>query len=301
MSAEPVGMNSSGPGKAPNAQAKPSIKETLEKNKLDALRLAKEIYTVVKDPEFLKVAPETRMQIVKQKCPEFCKAYPMVVSWMVFHGKYSNKAFEKYLDQIIRDHGKQNKDVKPGEGYKEWAKKQANYAKILYQSTTPHYSTKVANRIWNTEYKRIIKAYDDMKKEEEKYKSEFAEEKEQHADEKIDEILDLVDFARDDTESKNMDDVHARAKNIKKVINARVNDDEEEEEELDSEEIEHRRVVAEKLEIRRQAEVKLMEQERVKAEAFAVERQKHVNASFLPQPNKKHKKRRRKRKHKRKK
>ncbi len=302
----------------PNQPSQASVAEQVEKNKRDALRLADEIFRVVKDNEFLRLKPEVRMNVVKEKCPEFCKHYPMVASWMTYHLKYSRKAFAKYLDKLANEHGK--REVKQGEGYKEWARKQADYAKILYMETTDHWNSKTAGKIWNTEYSRIIKAYDEMKEEESKYKSEFDEEKKQHHEELIDEILDLVGTAKKQQRQTNAElnkaddivdeDLERRAVEIQDLIEHKVRVAEgdeiesEEEEDLTPEQLEKRRIRREKEQIRRTAELELLKQRQKEAAEAAIIRDKVVKESFLPanlttQPIKNHKRKKTRRNKKR--
>jgi hypothetical protein len=168
-----------------------SAEEVFEKNKRDALRLARDIYNTVLDPEFIKIDPVERMRIVQEKVPEFCKVYPTVVRWMVRDLKYNEKAFVEYLNMLDRDH-RSGKQVEPGKGYLEYIRKQCEYSRILYKHSVPHWNAKTAAKIFNTEYDAMLKTYNEMKKEETEVRSEFDEEKATHKNEKISEILDFI-------------------------------------------------------------------------------------------------------------
>ncbi len=169
-----------------------STEEILEQNKRDALRLAKDIYSVVIEPEFIKLDYEVRMRTVQSKVPEFCKAYPSVVRWMVRDLKYNEKAFIDYLDMLEREHYS-DKKVEQGKGYLEYIRKQAEYARMLYKRSVPHFDAKIAASIFKTEYDAMLKTYKEMKAEEEEYRNEYEEEK---ADHKVQKIKELVNFIK---------------------------------------------------------------------------------------------------------
>jgi hypothetical protein len=165
-----------------------STEEVLARNKQDALRLAREVWRVVCEPEFLKIDPSIRMKTVNDKVPEFCKAYPSVIRWMVRDLQYSEKAFSDYLDMLTRPHA----DPEPGKGYLEYIRKQAEYSRILYKHSVSHWNPKTAAAIFKREYDAMVKTYNEMKKEEEDIKSEFDDEKVIHKDEKIKEIVSFI-------------------------------------------------------------------------------------------------------------
>lgn len=169
-----------------------TVEETLERNKRDALRLARDIWKVVTTPDFMKIDPEVRMKTVQEKVPEFYRAYPSVVRWMVRDLKYSEKAFSEYLNMLVRP----GPTPEPGKGYLEYIRKQAEYSRILYKHSVPHWDTKTAAAIFKREYDAMVKTYKDMKKEEEGLKSEFEEEKRKHKQEKISEIIDFIKNAK---------------------------------------------------------------------------------------------------------
>lgn len=173
------------------AQEPPSD-EVIEKNKQDALRLANQLWNIVKKPEFIQLEYETRMKAVQEKVPEFSKAYPSVVRWMIRDLKYSNEAFRYYLDWLS---GPQP-TPEPGKGYLEYIRKQAEYGRILYKHSVPHFNVKHAAKIFQREYDAMLKTYKDMKKEEESIKSEFEEEKQVHHVQRIKEIVDFVKYVK---------------------------------------------------------------------------------------------------------
>lgn len=172
-------------------QKQQSAEETFERNKRDAIRVAREIYTAVSDPEFIKIDPVDRMKTVQEKVPEFCKAYPSVVRWMVRDLKYNELAFMDYLNMLQRDHYS-DKKIEPGKGYLEYIRKQAEYSRMLYKRSVPHWDVKTANKIFRNEYDAMVKTYDEMKTEEEDLKNEFEDEKHAHQEELVDEIIDFI-------------------------------------------------------------------------------------------------------------
>jgi hypothetical protein len=175
----------------PEPEKQQSAEEVFAKNRRDALRLAREVYRTVVDPEFVKIDPQVRMKTVQDKVPEFCKAYPSVVRWMVRDLKYNEQAFNDYLNMLEREHYS-DKKPEPGKGYLEYIRKQAEYSRMLYKRSVPHWDPKIANRIFNSEYEAMLKTYNEMKDEETEIKSEFDDEKKVHKSEKIAEIVDFI-------------------------------------------------------------------------------------------------------------
>lgn len=198
-----------------------STEEILEQNRRDALRLAKDIYSVVCEQEFIKLDYEVRMRTVQSKVPEFCKAYPSVVRWMVRDLKYNEKAFIDYLDMLEREHYS-DKKVEQGKGYLEYIRKQAEYARMLYKRSVPHYDVKIAASIFKTEYDAMLKTYKEMKAEEEEYRNEYEEEKAVH---KVQKIKELVNFIKDGKKSENTEineEVFGKLKNVAEIIQYRM-------------------------------------------------------------------------------
>lgn len=290
-----------------------SSNEVLEKNKRDALRLAKEIYGVVCQPEFVQLDHEVRMKTVQEKVPDFCKAYPSIIRWMVRDLKYNEKAFIDYLNMLEREHHS-DKKVEPGKGYLEYIRKQAEYSRMLYKRSVPHWDPKIANNIYRKEYDAMVKTYDEMKEEEEEYTNEFEEEKIKHKQQKIQEILNFIEAVKpkaekgnsiDNSVSTNSDDVidistetYNKLKNVTEIIDYRmkqaeilaktggVPDTEEAVEIQESSEVPISEDEYKKRQTRFEAEQKL---EKEKAEAEAAElllKQQNRASSFLTEPQK---------------
>lgn len=210
------------------AQKEMSTEEIVEKNKRDAIRLANDVWKIVRKPDFQKVDARTRMRVVQEKVPEFCKAYPAVVRWMVMMLRYSEKAFKEYLNMLQREHDKKaaaaadqmgTAPPKPGDGYLDYIAKQAEYARILYKCTTPHWNVKQAANIYKNEYNTMVKTYKDMQKEEENVKSEFEDEKKHHRTEKIEEIVGFVQSA---VNGPSRADVASKLKRVNEIIDFRM-------------------------------------------------------------------------------
>jgi len=206
-----------------------STEEILEQNKRDALRLAKDIYSVVCEQEFIKLDYEVRMRTVQSKVPEFCKAYPSVVRWMVRDLKYNEKAFIDYLDMLEREHYS-DKKVEQGKGYLEYIRKQAEYARMLYKRSVPHWDAKIAASIFKTEYDAMLKTYKEMKAEEDEYRNEYEEEKAEHKVQKIKELVEFIKSTNSTNSTKNADDssgeiteeVFGKLKNVAEIIQYRM-------------------------------------------------------------------------------
>jgi len=164
-----------------------------EKNIEEALTLAKNIFAVIKNPEFVKnYDADTRHQVVIKKYPNFASAYPIILKYLARDLKYNEKAFRRFLNKI---------KVDPGKGMEGFIERQADYAKFLYiedcKAIRQHWSMKIASSIWSTEYNHMYKMLKKMKKDEKEAKNEFEEEEKKNLEVKKQELLDFINSSDD--------------------------------------------------------------------------------------------------------
>lgn len=148
----------------------------IEKNRNESIELAKELYKVLTHPELVKrTTGEERHNLAVKKCNNFARAYPLVVAKMSRDGLYNEKAFERFLDKMYAN---------PGKGMEGIITNQAEYAKLLYieecKKRKKHWSIKIANEIFQSEYKAMRSWVKNTEKQEKEAKNEFAEEAEEH-------------------------------------------------------------------------------------------------------------------------
>lgn len=171
-----------------------------EQNIRDAITMAGMLFKAILDPEFAKVEPETRQQIIAKKYPNFNQAYPLITTIMARDLKYNENAFRKYLYKLRDD---------PGKGMEGFIACQANYVKFLYieecKSTGRHWSVVRANQIWQVEYSRMNSQIKKIQEEEKKAKNEFAEEQQKNLEIKRQEFLDFINTEDPPVESKPID------------------------------------------------------------------------------------------------
>ena len=142
-----------------------------ERNRRDALELAKGIYEVVNDPKFRdNFTPEERHSVILKKYPNFAQAFPVVLRYIAKELRYNENAFKKFLDKLKAD---------PGKGMDGFMQRQADYAKFLYLEDCKlkgiHWNMKTANQIWNLEYENMSKTAKKLEKQEKEARSEFEE------------------------------------------------------------------------------------------------------------------------------
>ena len=106
-----------------NEQVIEKQKEEL-KNVEIAIDLAGKIYKVVTDERFVKLDGEVKLRFMAKKYDNFYRAYPSVINYMVLKGWYSENAFRKFFQKMLKD---------PGKGMEGYIERQADYVVFLYK------------------------------------------------------------------------------------------------------------------------------------------------------------------------
>lgn len=134
------------------------------------------------NPDFRKLKDQDKLDIFRTKLNYgvFMDEFPIVTRYMICHGQYSAKAFDRMLFKV-------EKTVHPPEsqrekGYMEdqWIRRQADYVQYLWESyQKPHYNQDERKWIWQSAYDRLRQEFDDFrtmhKDIEERVKSERKE------------------------------------------------------------------------------------------------------------------------------
>lgn len=173
---------------APNPEEE-KARAQVENNKLEAIKLAERIFTIVKNKEFVeKTDEQQRFRILTQKYPNFSNAYPIILRYMAMNLRYNSTAFRRFLDRL---------ETNPGKGMEGFIDCQALYAKYLYieecKENGLHWDNKKANEIYKAEFKGMNDYVKKIKQQEKEAKNEYAEESERHLEEKRRELLDFLD------------------------------------------------------------------------------------------------------------
>ncbi len=162
--------------------------EDVEKNINEALLLAKLIYDIVSDKEFIKqYDADTRHNILIQKYPNFANAYPVILRLIARDSKYNEKAFRKFLYKLRDD---------PGKGMDGFISRQADYAKFLYiencKKFGKHWNMTDAGKIWDIEYSHMKKTVKKIEEDEKLARNEFEDEKKANLIKKKKELLTFI-------------------------------------------------------------------------------------------------------------
>jgi hypothetical protein len=162
--------------------------EIEDRNRKDALELAKGIYEVVNDPKFKdNFTPDDRHKIILQRYPNFAQAFPVVLRYIARDLRYNEQAFIKFLDKLKTD---------PGKGMDGFIQRQADYAKFLYFEDCKlkgvHWNMKTANEIWQMEYNNMNKNVKKLQKQEKEARNEFDELEKKNLQLRKEELLDFI-------------------------------------------------------------------------------------------------------------
>lgn len=167
---------------------------------------------VKKNPQIMQHKLEDRTKHYQNKHPEFFKAFPVVLNYMVGEGRFHLKAFDRYLYKAII--GKGN-TVSQKEMYKQMDENNAYYIKNLYEMLGHHPPQNKINAVYQDALKSFHKYTEDNMKRYEESKAEV--EKDNNKD--IKQIIaDLIAHAKDPATSK--DDREITMQTIKQYIDA---------------------------------------------------------------------------------
>lgn len=167
---------------------------------------------VKKNPQIMYHKLEDRTKHYQNKHPEFFKAFPIVLNYMVGEGKFHAKAFDRYLYKAII--GKGN-TVSQKEMYKQMDENNAYYVKTLYEMLGQHPPQNKVNAVYQDALKSFHKYTEDNMKRYEESKAEV--EKDNNRD--IKQIIkDLIEHAKDPNTSP--EDREKTIQTVKQYIDA---------------------------------------------------------------------------------
>ncbi len=165
---------SSAPLNEPNSQPQPGPDQKQDDfgiPRQQVLNKANDIWKtvkayVMKDPEYKNMPDQEKMELFRTKFgyAMFMDEFPIVARYMVCHGQYSAKAFDRMLQKIERAVHPPPDQRKEGYMEDQWVCRQADYVQYLWESYQKrHYNTAERQWIWQTTYERLKKEFDDFR------------------------------------------------------------------------------------------------------------------------------------------
>jgi hypothetical protein len=139
--------------------------------------------------EYMRLRDEEKINMFKNDFDKFYNEFPIVSRYLICHGQYKRKAFEKYLTKCkntILDNDKRMQDKKYMQD--QWIQRQSDYVRYLWEEYQPHKKNKKeSNNIWQQAYSSLTKEFSDfqnmyenteqkIKKNDIKYKNELLKE-----------------------------------------------------------------------------------------------------------------------------
>jgi hypothetical protein len=120
----------------------------------------------------------------------FMNDYPITTRCMIIQGRYSARAFKRFL--LKCKNVKHPASDKRPKGYMEdeWIKRQADYIRYLWEDYSKgHFNTREANEKWQEAYTALKAEMDDFRDTHEETKKQVEEEKKKHKVEVLRELL----------------------------------------------------------------------------------------------------------------
>lgn len=146
---------------------------------------------VKKNPQIMQHSLEDRTKHYQNKYPEFFKAFPVVLNYMVGEYKFHPKAFDRFLYKAIIGKGEK---ISQKEMYKQMDENNAYYIKTLYECLGQHPPQNKINLVYQDALKSFRKYTENNMKRYEESKAEV--EKDNNKD--IKQIItDLIAHAKD--------------------------------------------------------------------------------------------------------
>ena len=161
------------------AKENDEFKNMDDKNKLKFIKKMKPLYknfNTNKEEEF--------------DVAEFMKQFPLVSRYMICMGQYSETAFRKFLDKLVKTKIDPVESKKKGYSQEQWVRRKADYIKYLWIAYQKgHYNAKYAQLIWEDAYKKLKGEMDDFENTYEKVQQEV---KQEYKENKADNARDLL-------------------------------------------------------------------------------------------------------------
>lgn len=145
--------------KSPPTQAEIQARmdQWLDEQLRQAKKVAEAHYSMLKsDIEYQGLNVQKRFEHFYTHFPLFTKNYPIVVRLLTGYNQYHPKAFVRFIRKLVTKHYQSRE---------EYYERQADYAKYLYMSLTPHCSPKEANRVWRHTYETLRKESETFEKD----------------------------------------------------------------------------------------------------------------------------------------
>lgn len=121
---------------------------------------------IITNPEFKSLKDQDKMELFRTQFgySMFMDEFPVVSRYMVCHGQFSSKAFDRMLRKV-------EKTVHPPpdqreQGYMEdqWVRRQADYVRYLWESYQKrHYDVAESQWVWKSTYDNLKKEFDDFR------------------------------------------------------------------------------------------------------------------------------------------
>lgn len=166
-----------------------------------ALNLADKINLMLSNEMVSQSDPYDVYEILKMQHESFYRAFPMILSKMVFERRYNRNAFERFLNGMAEN---------PGKGMEGVAHHQALYVKYLYEEECKENHIKpipnTGKQIYETEYNIMYKEIKKIKQDEKKARSEYEDELKKHDKELRDEFYEFLEVEYNNIE--NIDDLY---------------------------------------------------------------------------------------------
>lgn len=132
---------------------------------------ANEIWQVLKayvatNPDFKNLKDQDKLEVFRTKFgyAMFLDEFPIVSRYMVCHGQYSSKAFDRILKKIEKIVHPPPDKRETGYMEDQWVMRQADYVQYLWESyQRRHQNTAERQWVWRSAYDNLKKEFDDFR------------------------------------------------------------------------------------------------------------------------------------------
>lgn len=132
---------------------------------------ANEIWQVLKayvatNPDFKNLKDQDKLEVFRTKFgyAMFLDEFPIVSRYMVCHGQYSSKAFDRILKKIEKIVHPPPDKRETGYMEDQWVMRQADYVQYLWESyQRRHQNTAERQWVWRSTYDNLKKEFDDFR------------------------------------------------------------------------------------------------------------------------------------------
>lgn len=121
---------------------------------------------VVANPDFKALKDQDKLELFRTKFgyAMFMDEFPIVSRYMVCHGQYSPKAFDRMLMKIEKTVHPPPDKREPGYMEDQWVMRQADYVQYLWESYQKrHQNTAERQWVWKFTYDNLKKEFDDFR------------------------------------------------------------------------------------------------------------------------------------------